>query len=98
MIRRGWRSFSLMMSLDGGLNLRVKVSKVEVLRSWLKVKGTIVESDEAIYHSFLSQFNKRINRLIKQLYLAGILTQDDLRVMAAQDSAIRNLCVELGVL
>jgi len=76
---------------------RIKVTKREVV---LALERTCARKKYDLCNGRISYstFNLTLKNFVRQLYDAGILSRDDLLVMAAQDKAIHNLCVELGVL
>ena len=80
-----------------GDSMRTKVSKKDVI---FALERTCCKKKYDSYDGGISysRFNQFLKNFVRQLYNAGILSKDDLLVMAAQDKAIHNLCVELGVL
>jgi len=76
---------------------RIKISKRDVV---LALERTCNKKKYDSYPGSISysKFNYTLKLFVKQLYEAGILTREELLVMAAQDKAIHNLCIELGVI
>lgn len=78
--------------------MRIKVSKREVVFALEKVCGKRKYNISSSGKIDFSNFNSTLKLFVKQLYEGGILSENDLLILAARDQAIRNLCVKLGLM